>query len=267
MVRNHKMIENEMGYRGSKSFLNKNKSVKEQRVDGSCFINNKKLMKLRCTLMGFEINYQTKIPSKQFVIQTKNFSTNSLKFCQNLVQVYTPSINSVSNNDVNNNKLNPWFVTGFADAEGCFGLYIYKNANYKTGWSAGLVFQISLHEKDKIILEQIQNYFGVGGLTSHGSTSLKYSVRSHKDLQTIIDHFDKFPLITNKLNDYKLFKLAYILFLKKEQLTLEGIKKLVSIKSSMNLGLSPELKTIFSNIEGFKKENISKYPLGIPDPN
>jgi len=50
-------------------------------------------------------------------------------------------------------------------------------------------------------------------------------------MQKIIDHFEKFPLITNKLKDYKLFKLAYILFLKKEQLTIEGIKKLVSIKS------------------------------------
>jgi hypothetical protein len=36
----------------------------------------------------------------------------------------------------------------------------------------------------------------------------------------------------------------------------------------MNLGLSPELKTIFSNIEpekNKKKENISNYK--IPDPN
>jgi hypothetical protein len=62
-----------------------------------------------------------------------------------------------------------------------------------------------------------------------------------------------------------------MLILKKEHLTLEGIKKLVSIKSSMNLGLSPELKTIFSNIEPeknkkkTKKENISNYK--IPDPN
>ena len=48
------------------------------------------------------------------------------KFCQNLVQVYTPSINSVSKNDVNNNKLNLWFVTVFTEAEVCFGLYIYK---------------------------------------------------------------------------------------------------------------------------------------------
>ncbi len=37
------MSENEMGYRGSKSLLIKKQSVKEQRVDGSCFINNKKI--------------------------------------------------------------------------------------------------------------------------------------------------------------------------------------------------------------------------------
>ena len=64
-----------------------------------------------------------------------------------------------------------WFFTGFKDAEGCFGLYIYKNAIYKTGWFISLVFKISLHEKDKIILEQIKIYLGVGGIISHGSTS------------------------------------------------------------------------------------------------
>jgi NADH dehydrogenase len=68
MVTNHKMNENEMGNRGSKSeFLNPQpieNSVKEQRVDGSYFINTN-LMKLRCTLMGCENCYQIKIPSNQ----------------------------------------------------------------------------------------------------------------------------------------------------------------------------------------------------------
>jgi NADH-Ubiquinone oxidoreductase (complex I), chain 5 N-terminus len=59
MVTSHKMNENEMGYRGSKSA---NKAVKEQRVDGSW---SKKPMLLRCTLMGLEINYQVKILSKR----------------------------------------------------------------------------------------------------------------------------------------------------------------------------------------------------------
>ncbi len=71
MVINHKMNENEMGYRGSKSPIFLREGVKEQRVDGSCFINNTKIMKLRYTLMGFERNYQTKIPSKQFLYRQK----------------------------------------------------------------------------------------------------------------------------------------------------------------------------------------------------
>jgi len=58
MVISPKMSENEMGYRGSKSvFLNpqpKEITVKEQRVDGSWFINYTKLINLRCTLMGFK---------------------------------------------------------------------------------------------------------------------------------------------------------------------------------------------------------------------
>ena len=66
-VTSYMMNENEMGYRGSKSeFLPHTDSVKEQRVDGSWCIVNKNKMDLRYTLMGFERNYQVKIPSKQY---------------------------------------------------------------------------------------------------------------------------------------------------------------------------------------------------------
>jgi hypothetical protein len=60
MVISQKMSENEIDNRGSKAA---NKAVKEQRVDGSYHL--KKLFPqstgwLRCTLMGFERNYQVK---------------------------------------------------------------------------------------------------------------------------------------------------------------------------------------------------------------
>jgi hypothetical protein len=55
------MNESEMGYRGSKSNKGNTLFVKEQRVDGS-YIN--KLM-LRCTLTGFERNFQIKVLSNQ----------------------------------------------------------------------------------------------------------------------------------------------------------------------------------------------------------
>jgi hypothetical protein len=67
-------------------------------------------------------------------------------------------------------------------------------------------------------------------------------------LQLIINHFDQFPLKTKKLNDYKLFKLAFNIIKNKEHLTKEGFNKLLSIKSSMNKGLSSELKLAFPNI-------------------
>ena len=71
MVTSRKASEKNVGNRGSKSVLVAS-TVKEQRVNGSCFIN-KNLMKLRCTLMGNERSYQVKIPSNQ-IIQRRFYS-------------------------------------------------------------------------------------------------------------------------------------------------------------------------------------------------
>jgi hypothetical protein len=71
MVTSYDMNESEMGYRGSKSPISIRFGVKEQRVDGSYFINKTKIMKLRCTLMAPVRGYQTEILSNK-----KNVSEN-----------------------------------------------------------------------------------------------------------------------------------------------------------------------------------------------
>jgi hypothetical protein len=120
MVTSHKMIENEMGYRGSKSpWLSfERQDVKEQRVDGSWFLNiNINIFKnLRCTLMGFEINYRFRIPSKQLINKFSTFNNPS--------------------------KLEPWFVTGFTDAEGSLSIIIDKNNKRNLGWRVQTKYQI-----------------------------------------------------------------------------------------------------------------------------
>jgi len=104
MVTSYKIDEKKMGNRGSKSVL-VSSIVNEQRVDGSWGLikshsttisNNKSL---RCTLTGFERNYPLKIPSKQ--LNRLFFST------------------------ISKNILNPYFVTGFSDAESNFCTTIY----------------------------------------------------------------------------------------------------------------------------------------------
>jgi hypothetical protein len=65
-------------------------------------------------------------------------------------------------------KLNPYFVTGFIDGEGCFTVSIIKRPERKLGWQVIITFQIGLSPKDKDLLNQIQGYFGTGKIYKEG---------------------------------------------------------------------------------------------------
>jgi len=147
-------------------------------------------------------------------------------------------------------KLDPYFVTGFTDGEGCFRISILKdNRNPKeTRYNYNLCFSIGLHIRDAALLQEIKTYFGVGRITALDKEADSYVVTSLKDLAVIIAHFDKYPLITQKLADYLLFKQAFELISRKEHLAKDGYLKLAAIKSSMNKGLPSDLKAIFPSV-------------------
>ena len=232
------MSENKMGYRGSKSgFILK--SVKEQRVDGSWC---KKPLHLRCTLMGFERNYQIKIPSKQ--LNKQCYSTLSKTGL--------------------NNKLNPWFITGFADAEGCFSFAIKPDAKSKLKWRTSPRFIIKLHIKDIAILELIRNTLMVGKIRTNGINSVQYVVESIQELQVIVNHFNNYPLVTAKASDYLIFRQCFEIIKQREHLTEKGLLKLIGLKRSLNWGLSESLKEAFPNV-AFVSRPEFKFN-GIPDP-
>ena len=111
---------------------------------------------------------------------------------------------------------------------------IPKNKTLKVGRQVQLYFQISLHRKDLAIMEEIKKYFGVGVIYIRQGQSILFIVTSIKDLKLIIEHFDNFPLITDKGADLELLKKALKLLELKEHLTIEGLKKLVALKASMN---------------------------------
>lgn len=217
-------------------------SVKVQRVDGCWLVGGASC--LRCTLMGIEKYYQTKIPSKQI----------------NKVRFY-----SALREDNGNFRLtmNPWFVTGFSDGEGCFMIYIRKNPKYSTGWTVQLVFKMGLHKKDIVLLDSIQKFFGVGKIY-HEKDIVYYQVFSNKDLLLIIDHFDKYPLVTQKFADYCLFRQAFDIVKNKQHLSKEGLRKIVSIKASLNRGLSPILENSFANIIPYPRPSVSDFKIRDP---
>lgn len=153
-------------------------------------------------------------------------------------------------------ELNPLWVTGFIDGEGSFILNIYKDKRQKIGWRVLLSFKIVSHIKDRALLEIIRNFLGVGQIYSHESNTVELRIQSMENLAKIIEHLDKYPLITAKLADYKLFKQAYDLMLNSEHLKGEGLLKFVGIKASINWGLSPELVEAFPGTTPVKRPDI-----------
>jgi len=249
MVTSHKMIENEIDYRGSKSKLNNMNFVKEQRVDGSWSRAKSNKMLLRFTLMDYENSYQIKILSKQ-LNKSRYYNTLAVK------QTNTPLDNEI--------KMNPWFFTGFTDGEGCFLINITKSNNYVNDWGARATFKIGLAKKDLPILYRIHSFLGVGNITTR-DFSCSYAIQSIKDLQVLIDHFDKYPLMTQKGADYLLFKRAFILIKNKEHLSLEGLRKIVAIKASINWGISLANKEAFPNTIPVTRPSILDFKF--KDPN
>jgi hypothetical protein len=59
-------------------------------------------------------------------------------------------------------------------------------------------FQLGLHKKYLFILNNIKVYFGVGNISIKANGLCVYYVQSIKDLDVILNHFDKYPLITKK---------------------------------------------------------------------
>ena len=300
------MIERKIDYRGSKSIIAvgthlicvpaKSIVVKEQRVYGSwrekyntfpapsCFFqffikkNWSSFSRLRCTLMGFERNYKIRIHFNQIHMQERLFysykaQTKSFVEKQNLTH-----------------KMNPWFVTGFVDGEGCFLINMYKDNLNSTGWRVKLRFAIALHVKDKSLLQEIQSYLvpplpppggrggdqrgptgdpppGVGQIYKHGPESLQFIVTSFKELDTVVNHFKMYPLMTNKCSDFKLFIMVHEIIRRKEHLTQEGLIKIIAIKASMNWGVSEKLSVAFPDAGAVPLERPKVETPKTIDPN
>jgi LAGLIDADG endonuclease len=45
-------------------------------------------------------------------------------------------------------NINPYYISGYTDAEGCFGIEMNKSKIYKSSWNVSLRFTITSHKKD-----------------------------------------------------------------------------------------------------------------------
>ena len=215
------------------------------------------------TWMGSIFRHRTICePSSLFSIKKRFITTNSKLKPYSTLAGNTLNCNS-EGFSIENNILNPYYVTGFTDAEGCFLINIQSRSDLKLGYSVSLSsfafdfakakakVKIKLHSKDKELLERILKFFNVGKIYTRKDGYVEYIVNSMKGMEVIIAHFNHYPLISaerKKYSDYKIFKLVFELIKQKKHLTQEGLQVILSLKASFNHGLSEELKIIFPSI-------------------
>ena len=155
------------------------------------------------------------------------------------------------------NKLNSNWITGFVDAEGCFHIRVTKDSTFKTGWTVKPYFVIKLHKRDKELLEKVKLFFNDIGKIRIKNNSVYYEIYiKDQFLNIILPHFEKYPLITEKQNDFIIFKKILSIINKKEHNTEEGLLNIVNLKTSMNKGISLQLKECFSKSINTKRDKI-----------
>ena len=68
--------------------------------------------------------------------------------------------------------LDPLWVVGFVDSEGCFSVSIHHElARPTVGWHIQPTFQVSQHQDHRDILENLAHFFGCGTVRSKGTGS------------------------------------------------------------------------------------------------
>ena len=153
---------------------------------------------------------------------------------------YIPSDNQ-TRADNQQGRLDPWWIIGFVDGEGCFSISIIKNVTTRMGYQVFPEFVITQGAKSLSVLEDIKESFGCGRIyenkrhDDHKENLYRYCVRSINDITfKIIPFFETHRLQTAKQYDFNTFCEVVEMLNKKEHLGQDGFNKIKALASTMN---------------------------------
>ena len=157
-------------------------------------------------------------------------------------------------------KLNPHYVSGFIDGEGSFSISIGKHKTLKRGFEVRPEFEIELRKDDQEILERILITIGIGriydcsydryGWFPHA----KYKITSIWDMKEYLFPFlNKYPLQAKKGKSYVLFREIVLMLCEKKHLSDEGFNKIVKLRDG-HRALGKKAKTYHGTVSEFNKK-------------
>lgn len=135
--------------------------------------------------------------------------------------------------------LNPHYITGFVDGEGCFSVSISQK-RFRVP-EVRLKFEIELREDDEPILKEIQKVLQCGSIYhleyekyKKWQPHVKYMVGSFKDIRDkVIPFFQRYPLQAKKKKQFEFFCKVAKMMENNEHRTFEGIELISTLRESL----------------------------------
>lgn len=143
-----------------------------------------------------------------------------------------------------NSKLNPYYLVGLVDGEGCFCVSFNKHKTNRL-LEVRLLFEIELREDDKEILERVKETLGCGNIYylnyeryKKWKPHYKYKVSNLKDIsEKVIPFFQRYTLQAKKKHSFATFCKVTELMKKKHHLTQKGVEEIKNlVRDSLDAG-------------------------------
>ena len=136
-------------------------------------------------------------------------------------------------------SLDPEWVAGFVDGEGCFHVSINRQARMTTGWQVLPEFRVVQHASDEAILNRLRQFFDAGSVVVNHDTRKELRIRRLEDLKKVVAFFHEHPLQTKKRSNFELFSEILQLMESNEHLTDQGLAKIAELCWKMNRQVKP----------------------------
>jgi hypothetical protein len=145
-------------------------------------------------------------------------------------------------------SLDPRWVVGFVDGEGCFSVSVHRNGIIRrtAGWQLQPTFQVYQHESHRSVLDELVRFFGCGSVRPKGPRSSvhTFSVWGLVHLEEfILPFFEESPLRV-KQHDFERFASIVRSMRKKEHLEPAGFERLVRLAFEMNANGKQRARTL-----------------------
>ena len=130
--------------------------------------------------------------------------------------------------------LNPEWIVGFVDGEGCFYIGVNPHSDMSTGYQVLPEFRVVQHERDIEILFALKRFFRCGVVRRNHEDRYELRIRKLSCLREVVTFFDQHPLKTKKQVDFKKFARIVRWMEEGRHLTPEGLVQIIETTLTMN---------------------------------